>query len=271
MLHHVNVDRLSALVQVINPDVAALNESISGRGLFTTPRSELRSPDSPLRPFWRDDSTRYTHEMVTSLDGLGYAYEGLEYWKLDEAELRSSAIKMVRSYYASTIIDETENLNDEANNTIASNSTASTRKRRLASRAPSVSAIASEGTGYRVRIVLDRTQVERPCTIDVWIGDTKAGTAGILEMPMDGDATMHIPLDGAIAANPTLRLPLVAEAVPAMLQQALRLEIKNVSKLVCVDSMRGSSRSGLTRMTNRLTETSFRSHQCRVSRSTCTR
>jgi tyrosinase len=230
LLHHANVDRIAALVQVINPQVAVQN-STGGQSvtLITRPPTEGVTADSPLRPFWTPDRGQYTSKEVAALNGLGYSYEGLEYWQFSTmSELRAHAIRLVRTLYSSSVtVASTSAVKARAENGRASMSQIRQRA------GHSKRFLGTEAMSYRISVTLERSEVPKPCTVDVWVGDHQAGTSAVLGMPEMGTVKMRVPLDTAIKSSAAFWTSHAgASDMKHVIRQNLRVEIRQINGTV---------------------------------------
>ncbi|KAG6008734.1 hypothetical protein E4U21_003929 [Claviceps maximensis] len=178
MLHHSHVDRLWTYASFINPDLSDFDYSYNGQSRFSTPANTLITPDSPLAPFYDGRDSYWTSSKVASIQGMGYTYEGLEYWKKSPEQLRDDATNIINSLYA-------PNDNGQMN-------------RRSAAQAK---------TRFFARVELDRTQVERPCTVKIFVDGKPAGHVVVMQQPEAGIIHGRVAVDhevhGAFATTPS--------------------------------------------------------------------
>lgn len=168
MLHHANVDRLWAYWQAIHPEEDIFQDSYEGGSRYSTPQDTVITPDSPLEPFFQADGTFHTTRSVRSIQGFGYTYPELEYWAKSEEQLREDARSLINRLYSG----------DGAKR--------DTRR--------------DDGTRYFASIQLDVTEVERPCLVEVYIDDVKAGSLVVMGQPEIGVVHGDIPLNDALEA-----------------------------------------------------------------------
>lgn len=177
MLHHAQVDRLWAYWNFINPTQSNFNNSYYGQSRYSTPRNTIITPNSPLPPFYDDSDSYWTPNKVASIRGMGYTYEGLEYWNKTAAQLKTDATRLMNSLYAPH-----------------------SAERRQDRRAP-----ARTKTRYFARIELDREQVERPCIVKIFVDGKAAGNVVVMQVPEAGILRGAVALDeevkGAFAAT----------------------------------------------------------------------
>ena len=168
MLHHTHVDRLWAYWQYINPAEAVFKDSYYGQSRYSTPQNTIITPDSPLQPFYDAKNTYYTSRKLSSLQGFGYSYAGLEYWKMNPSQLKTSATQLVNKLYA-------------------------------ASWAVAKRDVPEDKTRYFARIQLDRIEVERPCAVAVFIDGKPAGSVPVLQLPERGILRHSLAIDKVIS------------------------------------------------------------------------
>jgi tyrosinase len=162
MLHHCNVDRLWAYWQALNPNETVFTGTYAGKPRYSTPDRTTISPKSPLNPFYRTKEAFHTTESVTSIKGFGYSYQGLENSKWSSNQVKTNVKKIINDLYR---YDD----NDDSSS-------------RLVRRD-------EEKTRYFVTVQLDVTQVERPCSVDVYLDGEHAGSLVVMAQPPYG--TIH--------------------------------------------------------------------------------
>ncbi|KAG5943650.1 hypothetical protein E4U60_006532 [Claviceps pazoutovae] len=177
MLHHSHVDRLWAYYNFINPSEAVFGYSYYGQSRYSSPQNTVITPNSPLQPFYDDKDTYWTSAKVASIKGMGYTYEGLEYWKKSPEELRSDSMKIINSLYAPV---------DDDGFFKRSTGQAKTR--------------------YFARVELEREHIERPSTVDIFVNGKPAGKVVVMQLPEAGTLQGRVAVDAevhsAFAANP---------------------------------------------------------------------
>lgn len=158
MLHHSNVDRLWAYWQYMQPNETIFNQPYFGLSRWGSPTNAIITPDSPLLPFRYSNGSYYTSRSVSDLAGRGYTYQGLEFWNKSAEELRKSATAFVNSAWGPST--------------------------KVGKRAET----SAEGPirQYFVRLGLDREEIERPASLDVYISGQLAGTIPIMAQPAAG-------------------------------------------------------------------------------------
>jgi tyrosinase len=100
-LHHVNVDRLTALYQAMHPD-SYLTPFPDHYGSYTLPGGGDHNDtlSTPLEPFSTDTEGHfYTSSMVQSLKEFGYSYPEIQDWNQTPQELQAKVITQVNHLY----------------------------------------------------------------------------------------------------------------------------------------------------------------------------
>ncbi|KAI9151806.1 Tyrosinase [Paramyrothecium foliicola] len=169
MLHHCNMDRLWALWQAMKPEAANFGGRYRGAARFSTPKNTEITPRSPLNPFFRNSNREFhTPESVASIRGFGYSYQGLD-WNKSQDELRRDARRLVNRLYS-------EN--------------GSSSKRMVLG--------GEQTTRYFVTVEVDVTEVERPCSVEVYVDNERAGSLVIMAQPPSGTIHGTFTIDNAI-------------------------------------------------------------------------
>lgn len=198
MLHHTQVDRLWAYWQFMKPQHATFGKSYRGGARFSTPSNTLISPSNPLKPFYASKGKFHTSDSVKSIKKFGYTYEGLEYWRKSDAQMRTDATALINRLYATGVVRPGLRKRDGS--------------------AP------EEATRYFAQVSVDLEQLERPCEIGLYANVTSVGNFIVLGQPATGKFFGKFSLDKA--ADPVeLRDEQTKEVVGDLLA-SLRVEIK---------------------------------------------
>ncbi|KAK7415280.1 hypothetical protein QQX98_006029 [Neonectria punicea] len=181
MLHHCNVDRLWAYWQAMRPDQVMFNQSYSGGARWMSPAGTTITPKSALQPFFADQDNFHTSESVESIQTFGYTYEGLEYWEKSESQMKQDATRLINRMYGD---DET---------------TASRMVRR-----------GEDGiaTRFFASVKLDVEEVERPCTVNLYLGGKKVAGQVVMQQPTSGTVHGQFSLDAGVSLSDLLNNPL---------------------------------------------------------------
>ncbi|KAF7545891.1 hypothetical protein G7Z17_g8825 [Cylindrodendrum hubeiense] len=169
MLHHCQVDRLWAYWQAMRPDEVMFNASYSGGARWSSPGGTTITPQSPLAPFFADADNFHTSESVESIQTFGYTYEGLEYWEKSETQMQQDATRLINRMYS----------DDE------------TMARRIMRRGDTT-------TRFFARVKLDVTEVERPCTVNLYLNGKMVGGQVVMQQPTCGTVHGEFSLDAAV-------------------------------------------------------------------------
>lgn len=165
MLHHTHVDRLWTYWQFINPSEAIFKSPYYGQSRFSTPEGAVITPDSPLEPFYDANKTQWTSNKIVGIEGLGYTYQGLEYWRKPGEQLQQDAVRLMNSLYA-----------PEWASSWGKRTVKATKR-------------------YFARVELDRKQVERPCSVHVFMNGKAAGSVVVMKFPEAGILHGSVALD----------------------------------------------------------------------------
>ncbi|KAI1365709.1 hypothetical protein F5Y08DRAFT_327887 [Xylaria arbuscula] len=76
-LHHANVDRIFAMWQVIHNDTYVV-PTAAVYATHTENQGNMEDIDSPLKPFFLNDTSFWTSDMVRDLETFGYTYEEVD-------------------------------------------------------------------------------------------------------------------------------------------------------------------------------------------------
>jgi tyrosinase len=102
-LHHVNIDRLFAMWQAINPQ-SYLVPTTNAFGSYAEPRGFVDSGDSNLLPFHSDNGTRFwTSNGVRSTRTFGYTYQEVIDWNTTQAALASNVRESINKLYSPAV------------------------------------------------------------------------------------------------------------------------------------------------------------------------
>ncbi|RSL69213.1 hypothetical protein CEP54_002372 [Fusarium duplospermum] len=197
-MHHTNVDRLWTYWQFMHPDKSSFTGSYSGGSRYSTPQGTRISPSSPLQPFYAARGRFHTSSSVNSIRNFGYTYAGLEYWRMSGSQLTSSARSTINSLYGS-----------------------SSRKRGLEERAD------GKTTRFFAQVSLDVTEVERPCSVNVYVSGKKVGGLVVMKQPESGTVHGAFSVDDA-ADTPQLLGACSPTKVADTITTGLQVEIVKV-------------------------------------------
>ena len=197
MLHHANVDRFWAYWEAIHPNDSIYEGSYSGGSRFSTAAGAIITPDSPLQPFYGQSNQYHTSETVRSLQGFGYSYVELEYWKKSPAQMAADATQLINQLYGNN-----------------------RSPKRRATRQTDVT------NRYFVHIQLEVEQVDRPCSINVQVGGQSAGNLVVMQQPETGDFYGGFSIDDSVHAAGIQEVS--EEAAMDSIKDLLQIEIVKV-------------------------------------------
>jgi tyrosinase len=200
MLHHTNVDRLWAYWQAIHPEHASFRLPYKGGARFSTPGGTIIGPDSPLRPFFKSETELHSTRSVEKISDFGYAYQGLEYWEKSEAQMKVEAKILINQLYGPTDTNSRLLPRQDVNGTIR----------------------------YFANVQLEASEVERPCVVELFIGDVRAGSMFVMENPAKGFVHAGFPLDNTLEVA-GMRDLLLADTLNAI-QSSLQVSIVKVGR-----------------------------------------
>jgi tyrosinase len=199
MLHHANVDRIWAYWQAIKPEIGSMSQSYQGKGRFSTPSGATITPRSPLEPFRRSEGEYHTPDSAQSIQDFGYTYPALEFWDKSPEQIRDDVARLINRLYGP-------------------NSTASaffSRNRR----GPFV-------TRYFANIGVEASELERPCSINIIMNGTIAGSMIVMMQPAEGVIRGAVSLDGVVGHDSSRELG--ADEVLQSVLRTMEVEIVKV-------------------------------------------
>ncbi|KAI1416556.1 Di-copper centre-containing protein [Hypoxylon sp. FL1857] len=165
MLHHANLDRLVALWMAVNFNDTSQSQPYVSSGLYATARGERITAASPLKPFFRaDGQTFHTGLSAATLEPFGYTYLELREW--DRGRGKQEVVSRINGLYGPA--------NDKGDEDLLAEQ-------------------------WSVRITVNRSELELPCNIDVYVADAFGGRMALLGMPMHGIAHAEIPLQKIVS------------------------------------------------------------------------
>ncbi|KAH7124704.1 tyrosinase [Dactylonectria macrodidyma] len=168
MLHHTNIDRLWTYWQFIRPSQASFTGSYRGSARFNTREGTTITPNSPLQPFYAAAGRFHTSNSVASIRPFGYTYDQLAYWRKTPAQLASDATALINRLYG------------------PSNARRSVEKR-----------AEDDLTRYFAQISVNVEELNRPCSIGLFVNATNVGNFIVLKLPASGPFNGKFSLDRA--------------------------------------------------------------------------
>lgn len=199
MLHHANVDRLIAMWQASHPSSQMFTGNYrTNSAMYGTAQGTSYSSSYPLKPFYRSSSTMWTSATAGSTRNFGYTYPEVQDWTMSATDLQRSVISQVNTLYGTS---------------------ATRSKRSIEGRADETT------TQYMAEISVDREDLELPCTINMYLDDSLAGTFTLLSMPKVGPSYGNIPLQEPLAQFKADATESPQNTVIRLLRNALRIEM----------------------------------------------
>ncbi|GFP57945.1 polyphenol oxidase 1 [Trichoderma asperellum] len=157
-MHHSNVDRMWAFWEAIMPSSPVFTSSYKGQSRFNSKTGATITPNSPLQPFFQANGQFHTSNSVKSIQGMGYSYQGIEYWQKSQAQIKSSVTTIINQLYGPK-----------------SSSKRNTRAADLVQ------------TRYFAQISVNVTDIPiRPAEINVYVAGQKAGSLIVMKLPAEG-------------------------------------------------------------------------------------
>ncbi|KAF4818077.1 Tyrosinase [Colletotrichum tropicale] len=170
-LHHTNVDRLIAYWQALHFENATMHFSYPSNQLFATPRGTITTPESPMMPFIGRGGEPLTSESVTQIRDWGYTYAPIRFWEEAPGETKMAVSRTVNSLYGPQV----------------PNSFRGVKRRKAAPR-----------TEYFAKVQVERSELELPCQVQLFMNGGLAGSFTLLDMPKQGKSYDQIPLRRAM-------------------------------------------------------------------------
>ncbi|KAJ6437792.1 dihydroxy-acid dehydratase [Purpureocillium lavendulum] len=172
ILHHANVDRIWAYYGITHRDSVIFNDTYRGLSRYGTPAGTPLDNRSPMEPFFQRSGSFHTSLSVLSVFDFGYTYAGLESGK-SETQMRQDVTRFINQRYG---------------------------PRQAAAAKPMFMATAGGENGthdkegdrpgsrarFFVDLAIDRAEVDRPCSVNVYRADTAAGSMVLPKEPESG-------------------------------------------------------------------------------------
>ena len=178
MFHHCNIDRLAAMWEAIHYNSTFQEIPYVTNGLFSTSKGDVITADSPLKPFYQaDGQTFHTGRSIANINDFGYTYPELQDLDLDTSQNSLRVIEIVNKLYGSALPPGTKRPH-----------------------ARDFSYATGSTNDWVVNIEVERSELELPCTINIFAGGKYAGRTTLLNMPMSGVLSDEIPLTHVIDA-----------------------------------------------------------------------
>ncbi|CAM1501418.1 Fc.00g105800.m01.CDS01 [Cosmosporella sp. VM-42] len=195
MLHHANVDRLWAYWQFIRPSEALFQGSYSGGSRYSTRQGTTITIDSPLHPFFAAPGRLHTPKSVKSIKSFGYTYQGLEYWRKSDAQLKKDATALINQLYGTGASGPNRIKRDDGNT-----------------------------TRYFIQVKVDVEDLDRPAIVNLYLDNTNAGSLVVMKQPQTGIVNGEFAIDEA--AQPITAQEDTTKGVVETVLDRLRVEIE---------------------------------------------
>ncbi|ROW08234.1 hypothetical protein VMCG_03309 [Cytospora schulzeri] len=214
MLHHANLDRLIAIWQAIYPNSSIFDITDFEGALYGTAAGTV-SANTPLKPFYNQDSSFHTSNSVRKISTFGYTYPELQLSNADNTYVSPDDLAdFVRVKVNSLYSGEPATYNSEA------------RRRYRSKRSSPWSRNPPARKAWSVAISVDKSELPLPATVGCYLGEKLVGKMALLAIPAMGVTHSMIPLDAALSAA---RLDLSSEdCVIGYLNQTLRFEVQEL-------------------------------------------
>ncbi|OHF00261.1 hypothetical protein CORC01_04450 [Colletotrichum orchidophilum] len=171
-LHHANVDRLIAFWQALHFENATMHFSYASSQMFATPSGTTVTPKYPLWPFIGTGGGPLTSEHVTHIRDWGYTYAPMRFWDQTPGDIKMAVSRTVNSLYGPQ---------DQQSSSIRIK-----RRARIPRRE------------YVAKVEVERSELELPCQVQLFLKGSLLGSLTLLDMPMDGKSYDEIPLNRGI-------------------------------------------------------------------------
>ncbi|KAM0286759.1 hypothetical protein ACHAQH_000779 [Verticillium albo-atrum] len=170
MLHHANVDRLLAFWQVLHYENSTIEFNYATGGLFSTPKGTVITAKSPVAPFENERGPLNSEDFANIRD-WGYTYEPIQFWAQSPAEQKRVLTQYVNELYGP-------------------------QRTRPASGAVKARRVLERE--YFANLEVERSELDLPAMVDLFVKGRHAGSFTLLGMPMEGKSYEEIPLHQAI-------------------------------------------------------------------------
>ncbi|KAJ0319325.1 hypothetical protein COL5a_010279 [Colletotrichum fioriniae] len=148
--------------------------SYASSEMFATPSGTTVTPQYPLWPFTGTGGGPLTSESVTHVRDWGYTYAPMRFWDQTPGDIKMAISRTVNSLYGPQ-----EN----------QSSFMRIRWRKMAPRRQ-----------YVAKVEVERSELELPCQVQLFLKGAMAGTFTLLDMPRQGKSYDEIPLNRGVDA-----------------------------------------------------------------------
>ncbi|KHN95235.1 tyrosinase precursor [Metarhizium album ARSEF 1941] len=98
LLHHVNVDRLTAMWQILNGN-AWMQPMVAGETSYTYTVGTWQYANSPLTPFYQADGTFWTSDAARNWELFGYTYQDADPSQIGLPQLQSNLMRNINQWW----------------------------------------------------------------------------------------------------------------------------------------------------------------------------
>ncbi|KAK1989068.1 hypothetical protein LZ30DRAFT_808174 [Colletotrichum cereale] len=178
-LHHANVDRLVAFWQALHFENATMHFSYASDAMFATPAGTTVTPQYPIWPFVGSGGEPLTSESVTHVRGWGYTYAPMRFWDQAPGETKMAVSRTVNALYGPREQQQWQRrylfrwLR---------------RRKGMPKRE------------YFAKVEVERSELELPCQVQLFLKGKLAGSFTLLDMPKQGKSHDEIPLSRGVEA-----------------------------------------------------------------------
>lgn len=171
-------------------DEGSLVQPYVGGPRWSTPNGTTINPDTTLQPFFDQNNQWYTITSVADVDAFGYTYEGLEFWRKSDEQMKEDATTIINTLYGPR----------------------TPKVRRGGSLIPR----ATDNTRLFAEISVEASELkDRPCEIEITVKGYKANSIVVLAHPVSGPVYGGFSLDEDESAN-TFSAQSVEETVSSL-------------------------------------------------------
>ncbi|KAK3350005.1 hypothetical protein B0T25DRAFT_611078 [Lasiosphaeria hispida] len=213
MLHHCNVDRLTAMWQAIHYNHPMFTTTGRSTGQYATPKGALITADSPLKPFYDKNLRFHTSNTVSNTRELGYTYPEINDWSATPEEMAIYVRAQVNMLYGS----------DTTRVTARADSVVSQSHHQGKDNRPAT-LLRPQSRYYTAVVQVNRSEIPLPSTINLVISGFIVGRMSMLSMPSEGLASVSLPLRDVVVGNESLHNMDHVTAI-SFLQQNMTIDI----------------------------------------------
>ncbi|OHW90690.1 tyrosinase 2 [Colletotrichum incanum] len=158
---------------------ATMHFSYASSEMFATPAGTIVTPNYPIWPFMGSGGSPLTSESVTHVRDWGYTYEPMRFWDQAPGETKMAVSRTVNSLYGPL------------------------EQQKWQKRYPFKGLRRRKGIPnreYFAKVEVERSELELPCQVQLFLKGKLAGSFTLLDMPKEGMSYDTIPLRRGIDA-----------------------------------------------------------------------